>query len=112
MIVIKVFLFSLFTCFLFVILGIITGLSIFGPAVAYGLGGVFSQIYVTLEGRHNTLIQFITKIITFFYGHSKLSKKECICEQISVRIANIACPTNFAVTNISVVTDQPITVHV
>ena len=66
MIVIKVFLFSLFTCFLFVILGIITGLSIFGPAVAYGLGGVFSQIYVTLEGRHNTLIQFITKIITFF----------------------------------------------
>ena len=24
--------------------------AIFGPALAYGLGGVFSQIYVTLEG--------------------------------------------------------------
>ena len=24
--------------------------TIFGPALAYGLGGVFSQMYVTLEG--------------------------------------------------------------
>ena len=40
--------------------GIITGLSIFGPAVAYGLGGVFSQIYVTLEGKSSILISFLT----------------------------------------------------
>lgn len=30
--------------------GIITCITIFGPAMAYGLGGFFSQIYVTLEG--------------------------------------------------------------
>lgn len=29
--------------------GIITSVAIFGPAIAYGLGGFFSQIYVTLE---------------------------------------------------------------
>ena len=27
--------------------------TIFGPALAYGLGGVFSQMYVTLEGECN-----------------------------------------------------------
>ncbi|XP_053392350.1 solute carrier organic anion transporter family member 2A1-like [Mercenaria mercenaria] len=30
-------------------LGIITSVAIFGPAIAYGLGGFFSQLYVTLE---------------------------------------------------------------
>ena len=53
-------------------LGIITGLSIFGPAVAYGLGGVFSQIYVTLEGKYNTLIIFLTfssHRITIFFAN-------------------------------------------
>ncbi|CAG5124478.1 unnamed protein product, partial [Candidula unifasciata] len=30
-------------------LGIITGLSIFGPALAFGIGGMFSSMYVTLE---------------------------------------------------------------
>ncbi|BFZ21241.1 hypothetical protein BsWGS_24280 [Bradybaena similaris] len=30
-------------------LGIMTGLSIFGPALAFALGGVFSNMYVTLE---------------------------------------------------------------
>ena len=27
--------------------------TIFGPALAYGLGGVFRQLYVTLEGECN-----------------------------------------------------------
>ena len=30
--------------------GIISGIGIFGPAIAYLLGGVFSKMYVTLEG--------------------------------------------------------------
>ena len=30
--------------------GILTATGIFGPAVAYVLGGVLSKIYVTLEG--------------------------------------------------------------
>ncbi|KAH3864450.1 hypothetical protein DPMN_027468 [Dreissena polymorpha] len=30
-------------------MGIIQTLAIFGPAIAYGLGGLFSQVYVTLE---------------------------------------------------------------
>ncbi|BFZ11250.1 hypothetical protein BsWGS_14289 [Bradybaena similaris] len=30
-------------------LGIITGLSIFGPALAFGIGGMFSSMYITLE---------------------------------------------------------------
>ncbi|KAL4239396.1 hypothetical protein ACF0H5_000213 [Mactra antiquata] len=30
-------------------MGIITSTAIFGPAIAYGLGGLFSRIYVTLE---------------------------------------------------------------
>ncbi len=32
------------------VIGIITGLSIFGPAIAFTLGGVFSKMPVTLEG--------------------------------------------------------------
>jgi hypothetical protein len=30
-------------------MGILTGTGIFGPALAYLLGGLFSKIYVTLE---------------------------------------------------------------
>ena len=30
--------------------GIIAGVGIFGPAIAFFLGGLFSRIYVTLEG--------------------------------------------------------------
>lgn len=31
--------------------GIMTTLGFMGPSIAYALGGVFSRIYVTLEGR-------------------------------------------------------------
>ena len=32
--------------------GIIAGVGIFGPAIAFFLGGLFSRIYVTLEGMY------------------------------------------------------------
>jgi hypothetical protein len=32
------------------ILGIAIATSIFGPALAYGIGGYFSRMYITLEG--------------------------------------------------------------
>ena len=37
------------------IAGIIAGVGIFGPAIAFSLGGVFSRIYVTLEGKYTIM---------------------------------------------------------
>lgn len=33
------------------LLGIAVATSIFGPAIAFGIGGYFSRMYVTLEGK-------------------------------------------------------------
>jgi hypothetical protein len=32
--------------------GIVIAIGIIGPAVAFALGGIFTRIYVTLEGKH------------------------------------------------------------
>ena len=34
------------------VLGILSSAGIFGPAVAFALGGLFSRLYVTLEGKY------------------------------------------------------------
>ena len=51
--------------------GIIMTVAIFGPALAYGLGGVFSQMYVTLEG------WLITVLLIFEPPHDKTNKMAC-----------------------------------
>lgn len=38
-------------CPYFLISGIISGIGIFGPAIAFAVGGLFSKQYVTLEGK-------------------------------------------------------------
>lgn len=68
--------------FVYISSGIITSLSIFGPAIAYGLGGVFSQIYVTLEGRR--LQRCCFSYIPFYKSSkpngslSQISQKKCV----------------------------------
>ena len=34
------------------ITGVIVAIGIFGPALAFGIGAVFSNMYVTLEGKY------------------------------------------------------------
>jgi len=51
-----------------IISGIIIGSSIFGPAIAFGLGGLFSRIYVTLEGTHVTENHIVTSHVSKEYS--------------------------------------------
>ena len=44
------------------IAGVIMTVAIFGPALAYGLGGVLSQMYVTLEGWSITVLLIFVKL--------------------------------------------------
>jgi hypothetical protein len=39
-------------CIFIHILGILSSAGIFGPAVAFAQGGLFSRLYVTLEGKY------------------------------------------------------------
>ena len=52
---------QVYVCFVCFITGIIFGVGIFGPAIAFFLGGLFSRIYVTLEGIH---VQEKTYLVT------------------------------------------------
>jgi hypothetical protein len=52
-----VFFFCCFVCFFnwhpdAHVAGIVIAIGVTGPAVAFALGGIFSRIYVTLEGKH------------------------------------------------------------
>jgi hypothetical protein len=39
--------------------GIAIASSVFGPAIAFGVGGYFSRMYVTLEGKFGFLDVFL-----------------------------------------------------
>ena len=38
------------------ITGVIVAIGILGPALAFGIGGVFSNMYVTLEGKYIKIV--------------------------------------------------------
>jgi len=43
------------------ITGVIVAIGIFGPALAFGIGAVFSNMYVTLEGKYIKIATTTTK---------------------------------------------------